>query len=49
MTLEQKPTREQLVTSDISLQIGSQAILIANLKAEIAELKNQLEDASDRA
>ena len=57
MTLEQpKLTREQVVQSDLGLQIARLTVENANARADIGELQEQitdlegqLRDASDRA
>ena len=57
MTLEQpKPTRDQLIQSDLTMQLAQTNLTIAQLRADLTEqratiedLEGQLEDASDRA
>jgi len=50
MTLEQpKPTRDQLIQSDLAMQLAQAHLVIAQLRADITELRDQLKDAGDRA
>ena len=57
MTLEQpKPTKEQIVTSDLGMQIARLSVENAHLRADNQlleadnqELQGQIADASDRA
>ena len=56
MTLEQKPTRDQMIQSDLTMQLAQTQLTIAELRADIAglqaenqDLLAQVVDASDRA
>ena len=56
MTLEQKPTRDQMIQSDLAMQLAQTQLTLAELRADFAELQavnadleGQVADASDRA
>jgi len=56
MTLEQKPTRDQMIQSDLAVQLAQTQLTLAELRADFAELQavnadleGQVADASDRA
>jgi len=58
VTLEDRPTptRDQLIQSDLTMQLAQAQLTIAQLRADITglravntDLEGQLQDASDRA
>jgi len=56
MTVEQKPTRDQLIQSDLAMQLAHSQLTVAQLRADLTELRavnedleGQVADASDRA